>query len=375
MPMTIVEVNNNRSRFVRNNRSWREFMDKSFDYKMGGNYTEINDMPEGRAKKFMMAIEKYCAKENIVFVDERLSNSLTVHTLIRRVGENIHTGTQAYAIIILAISEQDAGTSYENIARSLSADYFNLYYVNLRTDEFIEYSSSAGQGEIAVERRGTDFFTSSKTESHERIFEGDLDRFTTSFTKDNIVKSLNEQGSFNLEYRLITDGGPVYVSMKAVRMEYDPDHIIIGVSNVDAEMRQKNALNILRNERAAYTRLRALMSDEIVVMYSVDPETGHYIETTAASDFEELGITKSGDDFFADSQKNCEEAVHEEDRQMFRDNIRRDSLLASIKRDGRFTMTYRMLINGIAQPVKMRATLVDENEGERLIIGVAYIKD
>lgn len=374
MPMTIIELDNNKARLIRKNKSFREFMARYFDYELNGGIDEMSEMPNGDAKRFIEAIEKYCGGDNLVFVDEKLADNVLVHSLIRKISRNSQTGTEAYALVILAIAEHDGGITYENIARSLASDYFNLYYVDLRNDEFIEFSSVADRNEATVERHGKDFFRVSAEDAKNAIYEADREMFLTSFTKENILEAIGKQGSFNLGYRLMVNGNPVYVSMKSVRMQTDPDHIIIGVSNVDTQTRTKKVLDTIRNERIAYNRINALLGD-FVVLYSIDPSSGHYIETNSTDDFRKLGISDGGDDFFKDSAKNCEEAIYEDDREFFRSMMRKETILDAIKREGLFTIKYRMLINGEPKQVKLRAALVTETEGERLIIGVNFIKD
>ena len=70
-----------------------------------------------------------------------------------------------------------------------------------------------------------------------------------AFTRQNVMNALDNEGQFKLTYRLMMDGKPVYVGMKAVRLPDDPSHIIVGVSNVDEQMRQKEEVSRMQTER------------------------------------------------------------------------------------------------------------------------------
>lgn len=102
-------------------------------------------------------------------------------------------------------------------------------------------------------------YSSSVRDANEMLYEPDRESYLKEFKKDNILKAMDQQSSFNMDYRLVVDGTPTYVRMKVMRMEYDTDHIIIGVRNVDSQMRESRALDILRSERTAYNRMNALV--------------------------------------------------------------------------------------------------------------------
>jgi len=107
----------------------------------------------------------------------------------------------------------------------------------------------------------------------------------------------SRQGAFTLSYRLLINGEPKYVSLKAVRIKTHPDHIIVGVNNVDAQVRQKEALERMNQERIIYSRITAL-SEDFICIYTVNPETDEFSEYSAISAYDALALPKEGKDFF-----------------------------------------------------------------------------
>ena len=91
-----------------------------------------------------------------------------------------------------------------------------------------------------MERHGTDFFASARRDTMTRIYAEDREGFLASFTKENIMRELDEQGVFTSTYRLIDSGAPVYANMKLTRMP-GGNRIIMGISIIDAQMKQANA--------------------------------------------------------------------------------------------------------------------------------------
>ncbi len=185
---------------------------------------------------------------------------------------------------------------------------------------------------------------------------------------------VDEHGTFTLTYRLLMGGKPTYVSMKAVRMRTDKSYIIIGVSNVDAQMRQKEAVARLQAEQITYSRISALTKGFICI-YTVDPATGRYGEYLASEDYAGLDIAKEGDDFWAQAHKESVRHVYPDDFEKFQSQLTRDNVMREIERKGAFSLQYRMLIGGEPKYVAVQAALVEEKDGPQLIIGVNDVDD
>ena len=110
-------------------------------------------------------------------------------------------GTIAFAV--LSIAEPNDSTTYADIARSLAADYYNIYLIDADTNDYIEYSSQVGGEDISLERRGVDFFESVRRDTMTRIYEEDREPFLALFTKENVLRDIDAQGVFTTTYRLI----------------------------------------------------------------------------------------------------------------------------------------------------------------------------
>lgn len=373
-PMAVIEILGNSTRFVRSNPSYREFFRKAFGIQITSEHSNYAEIPEGDGRYFLDLARQCIKTGKQTVMDERLPDGATVHSLVIPVSANEVTGASAVLVAVLTVTDSAEGATYANIARALAADFFNIFYVNLRTDEFIEYNSDAGREGMAIERHDTDFFEKARQDALVLLHEDDVDRFLRAFTKENIVSTIDRQKSFTLDYRLMMDGRPIYVSMKATRMQGDTDYLIIGVSNINLQMNQRKAIEALMKEQTVYNRLKALAGD-FVVLYTIDPETGRYIEASSTSEYAELGVTKSGDDFFADMMINADKFVHPADLERFKSSLDKDSLLERIRKDGSLTMNYHMMIDGEPVPLRLKAVLVKEADGDKLIIAANYLND
>ena len=376
LPMAIMEVNGGRARFSRCNKSYRDFSERLFGVSVTDWEYDVSGVHSGGGSVFIGAVLRCAGDGNRAIIDEPIDEKTTVHTFIRRVAVNPVTGTAAVAVAVLAIMEEqgDSGASFADITRALSSDYINLYYVDLESEDFIEYTPDAGREYLTVERRGVDFFNASVKDAQLFIYKEDRDYFIETFTKENVMRVTDEHGTFTLTYRLLIDGKPAYVSMKAVRMRTDKKYIIVGVSNVDAQMRQKEAMARLQAEQITYSRVNALTKGFICI-YTVDPATGHFNEYSATKEYAGLGIIKEGDDFWSTSQQESMRHVYSEDVEKFQSLLKRDIIMSEIEKQGVFTMQYRMNLGDEPKYVTLQAALVEEKDGPQLIIGINNVDD
>ena len=228
LPMAILEVRNDTVRYIRTNPSYRAFIRRFFNYDL--------DLPTLSGDYFRFEspfmnniIANCCSQGGRSFFNEKMRDGSVVHSFSRRIGTNPVTGDTAVAVGVLSVSDPVDRESYADIARALASDYYNIYVVDLDTEDFIEYSTTAGQDELAVERHGTDFFAAVSRDVDTRIFAEDREPFLARFTKENIVKELETRKIFTAAYRLIDSGVPVYANLKATRMP-GTNRIIVGVS-------------------------------------------------------------------------------------------------------------------------------------------------
>ncbi len=372
LPMAIVEIKNGFARYARSNRSYRDFMQRSFGISLSGGSDPFHNSPIPSSVPFIKTIMPCYETDRNIFIDTTLNDNTAVRSCMRRVAYDRESGLTAIAVAVLSIAETTQGTTYGNIARALAADYFNLYYVNLETEEFIEYSSDIGEDEIALERHGDNFFEASRRDALMMIYREDREAMLDSFTKENIVRQLDEQGTFTLTYRLMINDEPVYVNMKAMRMQEDRNHIIIGVSNVDMQMKQKEMLEQIHCTEVVYSRLTALSGDYIC-MYTVDPVTDEYFEYSASDQYSRYGLAKQGKDFFAQARTDVLTLLPEEDQRLFRELFTKEAVLEGTSGGNIFTMNYHLILAGETIPVALRAAMTREDGGDKLIVGVKRI--
>jgi diguanylate cyclase (GGDEF)-like protein len=264
---------------------------------------------------------------------------------------------------------QSASENYENIIGILSQDYFDLFDVDINTDEYIEYGSRTNLDNNSSLTQGQNFFKTINSNVNKLVYEEDREKLIEALTPENVLSQIKEKGTFRHYYRLMIEGKPTYVELKATRVANNDNHIIIGVTNVDAQMKDRIFTENEKEDQKAYMRLNAL-SRNLLVFYVVNPETDEYTEFSAATDFETLGIAKKGNNFFEETYKNSLKIIYEEDREDFNYRFTKKNILEAIKLDNIFIIEYRLLIDGKPTYVRLKASEIEEDGKTLLVFGV-----
>lgn len=262
---------------------------------------------------------------------------------------------------------------YTHVAHALARGYMDLFYVNLETAEFIEFHTDDESGVLTEARRGTDFFKGCEADAEVYVDEEDREDFIKAMNRKFLSGELSKSKVYEMTYRRLKGETAYYVKMKVSRMEDDERFIVISVSDIDELMRQRRAQKRIQEERVIYARLHALTGNFLCV-YVVDPGTGHYREFSSTQDYKEsFAQDKKGDNFFKSLKKAARTFSHPADRTRVLKSLSMENFLEEIRRTGIFTLDYRIMMDGRPLYVQMKAAMVEEKEGTRMIVGLSDI--
>ena len=231
IPMAIIEATSDHFALLRCNSSYRAFLTKMLGHTPLGKPVDFEKGDGITTRGFLNALRKCAEYGEKKLIEDKQQNGTVLHTFLKCIAVNPVSDTRAIVVAILTINDAAKNpVTFSYIAKALSSDYINLYYVNCKTDRFIEYSSDTELGELAAERHGDNFFEASHRDARVALYHEDLDMFLDTFTKEKILRSIDDKGVFLLSYRLMIDGAPSFVNLKAVRVMTDEDHIIFGLT-------------------------------------------------------------------------------------------------------------------------------------------------
>ncbi len=261
----------------------------------------------------------------------------------------------------------DTGKIYACIAKALSRGCTDLYCVDLDTDQFIEYHADDKLGALTETRRGTDFFAGCKRDAKAYVHPQDQKAFVKAMNRESLSEALAKNGVFEMTYRRIRGGAPFYVRMRVFRMENDGSLAVVAVEDIDEQHRAEEQI---MEERVVYSRLHALTGNFICV-YVVDPATNRYREFSATDHYvASFSQPKTGEDFFSTVREVARVFTHPDDLDRFLSAFTKKNILAEIKKNGFFTLGYRLMMDGRPLYVQMKAAMIEEKDGLRLIVGL-----
>ena len=139
--------------------------------------------------------------------------------------------------------------SFNQIACTLARHYDSLYYVDIETNHFFEYSAKGLYKELGIEKEGEDFFHASQVNAERCVHPDDLERVKKIHDKETMLKHLEKDGSYNTVYRLII-GGKVVRFRHIEMLCEDEKHIICCLENIEDEVcKNEKQAKILQSAR------------------------------------------------------------------------------------------------------------------------------
>lgn len=265
----------------------------------------------------------------------------------------------------------DGTQSFSEMAMALSLDYESVYFVDIETDRYAEYSSRGGYRQLQLDYSGNEFWGDVQKNLKNVVFEADQGMLSRALTKENVLTETADGSPFTLNYRLLIDGEPTWYTLKSVHIQFgDKNYLVVGVCNVDSLVRQQKKLEQETTKSATYGQIALALANQYVTIYCVNRKTDHYAEYKAKDFYKELANEESGDDFWGDCQKNLQRVIYEEDRELLSAVLVKDTLLKELDNSGSFSYTYRLLVHGVPTYMNMKAVASGD---EHIVIAVSNI--
>lgn len=144
---------------------------------------------------------------------------------------------------------QKKTVTFGQIAESLASNYDVIYYVDVVDSSYIGYEVNNIYGELEIGKEGHDFFGDSIENIPQIIHKQDRDKVLEFLNKDNMISRLENRKDYSIDYRILDDGKSRFTRM-SVRKSSDGTHFIIGVEDIDAEVkRERQHLRELKTEK------------------------------------------------------------------------------------------------------------------------------
>ena len=375
MPMAIYSFDDKNATFIRGNKSYREFFSDTIAHVYENATFPVDSIKPGPGYYSFNCLRKCAQDGKRIIVDDRLPDGRAIQIFMRRIAVNPVTGSAAVASAILAVTDKaEDNLTYNYIARALSSDYITLFFVNVDTEEYTKYTADGDSNELSPTYKGSNFFNLHRDEVEDNIPDEDKDQLQKAFTKENVMQELQKNGKFSIFTKVKVNDTLIYANVKAVKVHSEGNYIIVGVNNVDEQMKAREELNKVKEERQVYSRISALTGD-IIYIYNIDPETCSYIRYNPYNIVSDMEMADEGDNFFEEALKRIPYGIYKDDVDQFITAFTKENVFNEIKTKGLFENRHRLNIGGKPRYVISRATIVKEGDKDTLIIGIMDVDE
>lgn len=268
----------------------------------------------------------------------------------------------------------DSDVILKRMAEALLIDYTNIYYVNAVTQEYVCYSIDPKSHTLQYELTGTDFFINMSKDAGTQVYKDDRSIFQSDLQDEHFLQKLKNGSIESIKYRLVINGVPVYHTLRLIHeVQDDDEYYILGVKNIEKDIRQAEKEKKLEKERGIYSQIAESLASNFDVIYYINIDTNNYMEFTFQNIYGISELAEKGTDFFSDAVKNAEVLVYSADLKKVQNVLQKDFLLSMLEKKKIFDYTYRLMINGEINHTRL--TAARSRDRKHLIIGVENINE
>ncbi|MCR5201668.1 MAG: GGDEF domain-containing protein [Lachnospiraceae bacterium] len=144
----------------------------------------------------------------------------------------------------LRAKKREAST-YFCLASTLASRYYQIFYVDVNNHTYSTLYNTATDIDLGLTFDEKDFWEDVIINSEKIVYHEDINIFRETLKKENLINELEKNGAASLTYRLVLGEQPMYMSLRALYGRNDKNHIIVGVENIDAQIKKENEYKYL----------------------------------------------------------------------------------------------------------------------------------
>ena len=270
--------------------------------------------------------------------------------------------------------EQEA-RGYARLVQALAFDYFSLYYVDIESGRFLEYGRMIDDPRMLLRRKGEDFFMDAGRTIRHLVMPEDQDRLHELVQKENIRREIETGGRLSIHYRRLIKGAPRYVSLRFLKLDDDPGHIVIGLIDIDSQTRREQEYEAQKRESLRFSRIAQTLASDYFTIYYIDIMTNRFMEFLATDQGKKLDTRVEREDFFNWIRKNISLTIFGSYRDKALAAYDRDTILKTLRTEKVYSTTYRKMVGGKTAYINVKAFRMIDEDDRHIVIGLSNIGD
>ncbi len=262
---------------------------------------------------------------------------------------------------------------YDHIATGLAEDYEAIYYIDIETGRYREFSTSQEYAAMDVQAKGEDFYRETQENAAKYAHPADREFAQSLYDKETMLRNLEGKKSYSYKYRILLNGEARYFRFTVMRA-YDGKHFVLYEKDINDEITAETARLESQKKHVTFGQIAESLAANYDVIYYVDTSDGSYISYATASDYGQLKPQREGADFFADMKNDAPGIVHEADLERIMSSMDRDHMLSVLEERKQYEIAHRIIMpDGHEQYVRMSARKT--SDGTHFIVGIENIDD
>ncbi len=259
---------------------------------------------------------------------------------------------------------------HDNIAAAMASDYEVIYYIDLITNEYLEFSTSNQYRSMNVPSLGKDFFGEAKTTIDSFVYPDDIEYALRFYDKEYLLTNLEGKHSFSYKYRVLVNGEPRYF-LFTVMYPSDSHYLIFYEKDIEDELQAEKSRKESQKKTITFSQIAESLASNYDEIYYVKIEDDSYVCYEVNNIYGQLELSKTGKDFFKESQENIPQVVQKHDRDMLIEFVNKDYLISSLESHRGCSIDYRIMVSGKSRYTRM--SVRKTSDGTHFIIGVENI--
>ena len=127
--------------------------------------------------------------------------------------------------------------------------------------------------------------------------------------------------------------------------------------------------------KVSSARVAQALAADYFCIYYVNTKNNKFIEYSASEEYRALGLPHNGEDFISFSRERFESIIYPEDQERFLDGFVKEKIISELDAHGIYTLTFRLMFNGVPTYVHLKVTRMIEKEGSHIVIGISSVDE
>ena len=166
--------------------------------------------------------------------------------------------------------------SIDDVSLALSLDYECVFFVDIESDNYAMFAFGGNHKNLELSET-INFWADSRVNLETVIYKDDREWFAQNMAnKESLVASVQDGKAFRGKYRIMAGDKPVWYSIKVVLGRAEQrNYLIIGVTNIDTQERERLALEQKATKSELYGQIVMALAERYDGLYIVDLDTNH----------------------------------------------------------------------------------------------------